>query len=357
MNFAEAAQAQAQLCETLGSAFTARLCRIFADLPAAPSGLFHHLHNWPGDPSAAGDAVALRLAGALHALVLTDRAPALGALYPPHDTATSPARLQSTVVNTLNDEAGFVLRWLESPPQTNEVSRCSALIPAFHLLANHYGLPLVTSELGASAGLNMIWDHYRCRIGAKGWGPGTAGLQLAPDWHGPVPPRADISIRDRAGCDLSPLSPGSEDDRLRLMAYTWPDQPDRLERLQTALNLAASLGNRVENADAADWAESRLANPRSNCLHVLYHSVTWQYFPPAVARRIANAVAAAGARATPLSPFAWLRIEADGKEDGAAITLTFWPGARRHNIGRIDFHGRWVQWAGLSGEACPEYST
>jgi hypothetical protein len=33
---------------------------------------------------------------------------------------------------------------------------------------------------------------------------------------------------------------------------------------------------------------------------------------------------------------------------GAALTLRLWPGDIRLALGRADFHGRWVQWSGLT---------
>ena len=34
----------------------------------------------------------------------------------------------------------------------------------------------------------------------------------------------------------------------------------------------------------------------------------------------------------------------DRKGEGAPIELTIWPGARTIKLGRVDFHGRWVDW-------------
>ncbi len=33
---------------------------------------------------------------------------------------------------------------------------------------------------------------------------------------------------------------------------------------------------------------------------------------------------------------------------GAALSLRLWPGNETHNIGRADFHGRWIRWAGVN---------
>ena len=42
--------------------------------------------------------------------------------------------------------------------QTNETARCAGLLPAFAAVAG--GRPLAQIEIGASAGLNGLWDHY-----------------------------------------------------------------------------------------------------------------------------------------------------------------------------------------------------
>ena len=54
----------------------------------------------------------------------------------------------------------------------------------------------------------------------------------------------------------------------------------------------------------------------------------------------------AGARATTTSPLAHLAMEADEKnEGGAVITLQIWPKGEKYNLGRVDFHGRWINWS------------
>ncbi|PCJ75734.1 MAG: hypothetical protein COA53_04530 [Rhodobacteraceae bacterium] len=39
-----------------------------------------------------------------------------------------------------------------------------------------------------------------------------------------------------------------------------------------------------------------------------------------------------------------LRAEPDNRGEGAAITLSLWPGGEARNLGRMDFHGRWIEW-------------
>lgn len=129
-------------------------------------------------------------------------------------------------------------------------------------------------------------------------------------------------------------------DRLRLLAYLWPDQPDRLARTAAALDLAARVRPPVDRADAADWLETCLSTPAEGALHLIFHTVAWQYFPPATQARALAAMDTASRRST----IARLSMEADSHNPGAGLSLTLWPGGETIRLGRADFHGRWVDW-------------
>lgn len=337
---------QARACEDLGSAFMARLCTLAADRLDDRTAVGKRVLTWAGEPSGTGDALALRLAGCLHALVQSGADGSLAAVYPPH--AADDDSLWTACTEAFERHEAFILDRLRSAPQTNEVRRSSALLPGFLTIAKLFGKPLTLSELGASAGLNLQWDSYAYRLGDRTWG-GQSPVILSPGWEGPAAPEAAITIADRAGCDLNPLDPASSGDRLRMLSYIWADQADRLERTRLALDMAAESGLRVERADAIDWLKRRLAMRHAGTTHVIYHSIAWQYFPEALKAEGNALIAAAGENATPDAPLARLQMEADGKPDGAALTLQIWPTGERHDIGRADFHGRWVKWTGWPG--------
>tara|TARA_R110002049_G_scaffold5358_7_gene37341 strand:- start:1645 stop:2691 length:1047 start_codon:yes stop_codon:yes gene_type:complete len=338
-------RAQAIHCNNLGSPFTARLCTLLADRLGESGAVAHHLANWPGTASHRADAVPLRLAGGLHALVLQGRESALQAAYPPH--MVDDDTLWAAIARALDRHAPFLLDWLKSPPQTNEVRRASALIPGFHLLASQRDLPFVTSEIGASGGLNMGWDQFALHIAAQVWGPAGSPVQLTPDWTGPTPPRQDVQVIERAGCDLNPLDANDPADKLRLRAYLWADQPDRLTRTDGAIEVQTSFAlPKVARMDALDFLRARLSAARPGAWHVIYHTIMWQYLPEAAQKAGEALIASAGARASAEAPLAWLRMEADGKGEGAAVTLTTWPEGETRQIARADFHGRWLRWQG-----------
>lgn len=329
---------QARSCEGLGSPFTARLLRLLAARMRG-GAVAARIARWA--PEALGpDAVALRLAGGLHALVLMGRDRALAAVYPPHRAGDE--ALWEALAPALRAHQAHLLHWLDSAPQTNEIRRSAGLILAAQQLAAQFpGLPLRLSELGASAGLNLQFDRYALQVGGQSWGAADPVLTLTPDWEGPLPPAAPVQVAEARGVDLNPLDPGAPDDVLRLRSYLWADQPDRRARLDAALAVATP---RVDRGDAAAWLATRLARPAEGQLHLVYHTIAWQYFPEATKTACLASLAEAGARATTRAPLARLAFEADGAGPGAGLTLTTWAEGREETraLGRMDFHGRWL---------------
>lgn len=296
--------------------------------------------DWRGDPVA--DALALRLAGALHALALTERTADLANVYPPQAEAGDD-QLWQAVSSSLDREAATVLRFIESPPQTNEVARSAALAGGFLTIAAITSLPLSLLEIGASAGLNLHWDLFGYDLGGLGVNRDQGRPLLAPDWEGPPPPAAEVIVRQRAGCDRAPIDIGSTDAVLRLRAYIWPDQTERLARLDQALAAVGRSSVRVAGADAADWAAARLAERRVGTTSVLYHSIVWQYLAPEGKLRLERAIGRAGRQADSDTPFAWLRMEPESSK-AAALRLDLWPNRQSIHLADVDYHGRWIRW-------------
>lgn len=335
MSAADAFRVQARSNEELGSPFTARVLRMISDLLDHTTPLGARILDWPGETGPSGASVPLRLLGGLHALVLSGDP--LAAAYPPAEP--DDATLRGALASALARRAAHLDAWLDGPPQTNEVRRSAALIAGACVLAARHGLPLVLSEVGASGGLNLHFDRYALQTPHFRRGAVGAALALEPEWTGPPPPDAPIRIAGRAGCDLAPLDPIDPADLLRLRAYLWADQPHRRALTDAAARVAAT---RVERAHAVDWLRDRLAAPRPGRLHLVLHTVAWQYLSPKDRARGEAVLAEAGARATADAPLARLAMEADGGT-GAGLTLTTWPGGTEP-LARVDFHGRWVRW-------------
>jgi hypothetical protein len=235
--------------------------------------------------------------------------------------------------------------FLDSAPQTNEVMRSGPLAAGLLVVAAGTGLPLSLLELGASAGLNLLPDHYRLELGGVTAGDRDSALLLAPEWGGAPPPDVPLAIGARAGVDLNPLDPGDPADQLRLLSYVWPDQPARLARMRAALAIAARAAPEVVKGDAAAFVERR-AVPVAGVATVVMHSIAFQYFPAETQRRIRAHLEAAGADATADAPLAWLRYEMSDPANPALpeLRLTMWPGGGERLLAVGHAHGAHLGW-------------
>jgi hypothetical protein len=335
---------QAEACDALGSPFTAAVCRLLPTLLDRNSALGRMVLDWP--ESAAADALALRVCGALHALARSGQAPDLTAAYPPHrlDLTQLSAALRAAIA----EHDAFLTAYLDSPPQTNEVARSAILLGGLLTIAARTDLPLELIEIGSSAGLNLLVEQYRYQLGdGRSWGAADAPLSIDCVWTGQVPDlTAPLRIASRAGCDRNPLDPALPQAVARLLSYVWPDQDVRLARLEAAMANAARAGVKVELSDAADFVERQLAQPQPvGTVRVLLHTVVWQYLPEPVQRRIDAALEKAALQADATRPLAHFGFESDHTGPGGQISLTLWPSGQREVLGRADFHGRWVDWA------------
>jgi hypothetical protein len=331
---------QARWCVELGSPFTARLCGVIAERLDRSAPFGRAVLDWSGNPRGAADALPMRVCGALHALVRAGGAPALAALYPPTPLPDED-RLWDALQPTLDQPA--LLPWLNRPPQTNEVGRSAVLMGGLLVVAAAPARPIELLELGASAGLNLNLDRYRYDLGGLRVGDPASPVGLAPDWDGPPPPQGEVTVGARRGVDLNPLDARS--DREKLLAYVWPDQRERLARLEAAVDLARAHPPPLDRGDAADWIEARLGESQAEgTTRTVLHSVAYQYFPRAARLRIQRAMEAAGGAATRFRPLAWLRFELDPGEKEYSLRLRLWPGGRDRHLAWCHPHGTWVRW-------------
>jgi len=294
-------------------------------------------------------ALALRLLGGVHAIVLSGRAPALAAFYPsvggtPERRPGSP-RAWAAFQQVLADFRGELRSWLDHPPQTNEVGRAAALLGGLRHIAAEATLPFRLVEVGASAGLNLRADRFCVPGPAGSYGDPHSPVVLTGGWLGDAPPDSRIEVVERNGGDLAPIDPLTEDGRLRLTAYIWPDQAERLARLRGALAIAAQVpaALRIESAPAT-LARTRL---EAGTWTVLWHSIFRQYLDETERAELAVRVAEIAATAAARARFAYLYLE-PSRAGGCRVTLTTWPGGHRRVLGSAPAHGLPVHWQASS---------
>jgi hypothetical protein len=337
---------QAAACQELGSRLYALLLDPLADdvLAGGPGAAVFAGHERDPGPGA----LALRLMGGVHRLVLQGRAPELARFYPSVGGPDDPTDAWPALRDVLEQHHAELQAGLDHPPQTNEVGRAAALIGGLlHVLAWAPG-PVRLFEVGASAGLNLRADHFRIALpDGHSVGPSSSPVVLDDPWRGPTPPLTPaLEVVERAGCDVSPLDPTTEEDRLRLTSYVWPDQLARLARLRGALDLAVQVSATVHQMPAADFVRRLQLVPGTTT--VLWNSVVWQYLPADERTSLEQSLADLGAGAGEPGRLAHLELEPRRRMPGAEheflVRLRTWPGGRDRILGVAHPHGIPTTW-------------
>lgn len=303
------------------------------------------LRGHEDDPGPSG--LALRLAGSIHRLVLAGAAPELAAYYPTAG-GTWTAGGVAAILDLLDRRGDELRPWLDRAPQTNEVGRSAALLGGLLRLVDRWPLPVRLFEIGASGGLNLLADRFRYTDDAGGrWGERSSPVLLDHAWQGePLPLRAQLRIVERGGCDVSPVDVATDEGRLTLTAYVWPDMTERHARLAGAIELARQEPALVGRADAASYVDGlELVDGH---LAVVWHSVMWQYVPDKQQERVTARLAALGAATDGAAPLVHLFAEPTRRTPEERhrfwVVAEAWPGGDKRFLAQMAPHGIPVTW-------------
>jgi hypothetical protein len=271
---------------------------------------------------------ALRLLGALHALVLSGRAS-----WDDLDGALEHPELPQLA---------------RRPVQTNEVRRSWTLLPCFLEIARRTGAEAFDLlEVGTSAGFNLLWDRYRYAYEAGAWGPPDALLGLDGAERMPVPanllalaPR----VRRRRGIDLDPVDVTSEEGALRLRSFVWPGQTGRMELLDQAIEAVRREPPELVQGDLVEQLPRLLAERAPDALTVVFQTAVLVYLDDA-GWQLARAALEEAGRDGELA-FVWTDRPAPDVHSHWGLWLRLWPGGEPELLAQADFHGAWLEWLG-----------
>jgi hypothetical protein len=355
---------QAAACEDLGSPLWARLLRIIARdvLEEGPS--------WSVVSARAGlrfgQAGPLRLVGAAHRLALSGASDRWAALLPscggvaPAPDAGGDAVLRDAWLALVDLHRDELVAGLDREVQTNEVGRAAVLAYAHAVaLGRRHALegaePARLVELGCSGGLNLRLDHFRIDLtgapdGGTVLGDPDGEVRLTPEVRAPLGSElVTVPLVERTGIDVGPIDPTTEDGRLTLLSFVWPDQTERFQRLAAAIDVARRVPARLLRANPSGEGSttqlleevlSAAAGP--GVATVVQHSIVWQYVPTDQRPGLTAAIEAAGRRATDDAPLVWIRYEPDEWDrTRAAVWARRWPGGADRLVAHADYHGRW----------------
>ncbi|MBU3059952.1 DUF2332 domain-containing protein [Nocardia sp. NEAU-G5] len=265
-------------------------------------------------------ALPLRFVAAVHALVLSGEVPELARYYPSAGPEAAPpdAGLWPAFREVVAAQTEWIAAWLDTPPrapQTNDVGRAVPLLAGLLAAVDATPLPIRLLELGSSAGLNLRADQFRWHTGDLDWGPRESPVVLGDAWREPVPSWLVSAVRghptvrvvERRGCDLAPIDPLSPHGALALRSYVWPDQIERMTRLDGALRLAERVPAEVITSGAAEFLAGIDLVP--GALTIVWHSVMRQYVDPKEWQLVAAELDRLAAASGPDAGFAHIAFE------------------------------------------------
>lgn len=339
-----ALRTQAVTCGELGSPMYRRLFEELADDYAWGGRTYALLAGRSERPI--HDAVPLRLAGAVHRVVLRGSDPRLAAHYP-----TAGGRpggdFPADFIAYMREHAEEVEAGLSSQVQTNEVGRSVVPLAVSHWLTTLGIHEFEHLEIGASAGLNLNFDRYYAGVRTLRMGDPDSPLRFGGAWFDGMPgvPGRGARVVARRGVDPYPIDVTDPEQRMRLVSFVWPDQAERHERLAAALAVATDHPPLVDTGSADTWVVSRLSRERPHAT-VVFHSIVWQYLGRTVQDGMRRALEEAGAATTADPPLVWVRMEPAGPV--ADVRATVWTGGTRtdHVLAEIGYHGQHMRWLG-----------
>ncbi len=231
--------------------------------------------------------------------------------------------------------------------QTNEVRRCACLLPAFGLISRRaQGRPLALVEIGASAGLNLLWDRYGYDYGHAGRtgdeaSPVQLRCEIRSEAHPPIPqPMPKVAYR--TGIDLMPIDVRDDNATLWLRALIWPEQMDRARLLDSAIQLTRRDPPTLIAGDMVERLPEVFVNVPPDAVLCVYHSYTLNQCSKEIREAVLELLTAYAAQHD------LFRVSLEwyaGQEMPELELIAYWGGSvQRELLARCESHGRWMEW-------------
>jgi hypothetical protein len=300
------------------------------------------------------------LLAAVHDLLLRGADHALGAFYPSvaHLTAVPPGDPVPAFRSFCQDHRTALIALVSTRlVQTNEPQRCTVLLPAFAMVRHLAdGMPLALIEVGASAGLNLLFDRYGYDYGA-GWSAGDPGspirftCALRGEVRPPIPASMPL-VAARVGLDLHPIHAADPEAIRWLRALVWPEHPARAALLQQVLALARREPPLLIAGDALTVLPQAIADAPADTAVCVFHTATLAHFPPEARARF-RALIPELARQRDLF---WLSSEGSGNSGRRGLYLTILTAFQHGHLVECQLayshpHGAWLEWLDRGGTA------
>jgi len=313
----------------------------------------------------AGDPAALRLANraashpvtnlflaAVHFLLLRGADHPLRNFYPNlTDEISRTEQVYSefqSFCGLYQDEIVHLLRTRRT--QTNEVCRCLYVALGLDRVVREAG-ELAVIDVGASAGLHLLWPRYGYDYDGRKLGDASAPVQLSCRFRGrvrPIMPGEWAKPLIQIGIDLNPLDARNSDDCLWLQALVWPENRERARWLDAALGMARQTPPLLLRGDAFDLLPRVLSSLDQDIAVCVCHNHTLNQFSSPERARFFNLLADFGKQRNIYELSAeWIDRSGMNTQQPGFVLSHYFRGSRSDRLlAYVDDHGQWIEWVG-----------
>ncbi|MGH2506175.1 MAG: DUF2332 domain-containing protein [Ktedonobacteraceae bacterium] len=239
--------------------------------------------------------------------------------------------------------------------QTNEVTRCANLLPAFALAYQRGGYQALNMlEMGSSAGLNLLWYRYGYRYSR---GQATEDLfvnhlqssvhipcQVIPGHAFPLMSTTTFPrVAHCEGIEICPRDLHNEQDMRWVRAAIWPEEHERYRTLDAALAFARSVPLPLHAGDACDLLPQLLAAMPPTQTAVVWHSFAVNQGPIEVKERLHVQIAEASHR----MPIYRIALEVEPASPLPCLELSEYQNGRmvrQEVLAHCALHGERMMW-------------
>ncbi len=291
-----------------------------------------------------GQPIPNLLFGAVHYLLLKGEIHNVREFYPsitkkPRDAADSYGYFK----DFCKQYADKIIPILENKlVQTNEVRRCAYLSPTFTHIYDMVKKPLALIELGASAGLQLLWDKYKYSYGTNlTYGKMDSKVHIISELRSenyPVLPGAIPPVASRIGVDLHTIDIMKEEDRLWLNALIWPEHNERRDLFNKAAESIKENPVTLIDGNGVELLPDLIEEISRDYAICVFHTHVANQMPADVKERLLAQVKLIGSDRDIFHLYNNVYdrdLHLDYYIDGKAY---------EKKIGETDGHGRWFSW-------------
>ncbi|MDG0866228.1 DUF2332 domain-containing protein [Candidatus Lucifugimonas marina] len=235
------------------------------------------------------------------------------------------------------------------PVQSNVVRRSAVLLTGLMRISSEVEhRPFVNIEIGASAGLTLLWEQYSYRYGdGPVVGNVKSDVEIETELRGSNPFDYSLdmpSVIDNLGIELDPISDadGSAMDWLRALIF--PEHEDNRVLFDSTTKILKNSTPRLIHGDALVILPEMLADLPTDQPANIYHSHTLNQFSPEMRKRLdlllrdaskGRLITRLGFEATPQG-YSDLRL------------IKYENGVQNQDVvlANCEAHGRWIDWVG-----------